>query len=118
MVEPVVKVEALTKSFAQARGSLLAPRKRLHAVKDVSVDISRGEAFGIIGESGCGKSTLARMLVGLYTQSVEGCCRSSVVSVQLSKDALSSSDTSPATRSNAIARRAALPSKHWKCQAL
>ena len=66
MVEPVVKVEALTKSFAQARRSLLAPRKRLHAVKDVSVDISRGEAFGIIGESGCGKSTLARMLVGLH----------------------------------------------------
>ena len=66
MVESVVKVEALTKSFAQARRSLLAPRKRLHAVKDVSVDISRGEAFGIIGESGCGKSTLARMLVGLH----------------------------------------------------
>lgn len=66
MVEPVVQVEALTKSFAQARRSLLAPRKWLHAVKDVSVDISRGEAFGIIGESGCGKSTLARMLVGLH----------------------------------------------------
>ena len=32
----------------------------------MSVDISRGEAFGIIGESGCGKSTLARMLVGLH----------------------------------------------------
>ena len=66
MVEPVVKVEALTKSFAQARRSLLAPKKRLHAVKNVSVDISRGEAFGIIGESGCGKSTFARMLVGLH----------------------------------------------------
>ena len=66
MVKSVVKVEALTKSFAQARRSLLAPRKRLHAVKDVSVNISRGEAFGIIGESGCGKSTLARMIVGLH----------------------------------------------------
>ena len=52
---------------------------------------------------GSSRRILARMLVGLYTQSVEGCCRSSVVSVQLSKDALSSSDTSPATRSNAIA---------------
>ena len=66
MGEPVVRVEALTKSFVQARQSLLAPRKRLQAVKNVSVDISRGEAFGIIGESGCGKSTLARMLVGLH----------------------------------------------------
>ena len=66
MVEPVVKLEALTKSFAQPRRSLLAQRQRLHAVKDVSLDISRGEAFGIIGESGCGKSTLARMIVGLH----------------------------------------------------
>ena len=66
MAEPVVKVESLTKSFVQERLSLLTPRKRLHAVKNVSVDISRGESFGIIGESGCGKSTLARMLVGLH----------------------------------------------------
>ncbi|MGC6520563.1 MAG: oligopeptide/dipeptide ABC transporter ATP-binding protein [Candidatus Puniceispirillaceae bacterium] len=66
MVEPVVKLEALTKSFAQPRRSLLAQRQRLHAVKDVSLDITRGEAFGIIGESGCGKSTLARMIVGLH----------------------------------------------------
>ena len=66
MAEPVVKVEALTKSFAQERRSLLTPRKRLRAVKNVSVDISRGESFGIIGESGCGKSTFARMLVGLH----------------------------------------------------
>ena len=65
MAEPVVKVEALTKSLRRRR-SLLTPRKRLRAVKNVSVDISRGESFGIIGESGCGKSTLARMLVGLY----------------------------------------------------
>ena len=66
MAEPVVKVESLTKSFVQERLSLLTPRKRLHAAKNVSVDISRGESVGIIGESGCGKSTLARMLVGLH----------------------------------------------------
>ena len=54
MAEPAVKLESLTKSFAQERLSLLTPRKRLHAVKNVSVDISRGESFGIIGESGCG----------------------------------------------------------------
>ena len=66
MAEPAVKLESLTKSFAQERLSLLTPRKRLHAVKNMSVDISRGESFGIIGESGCGKSTLARMLVGLH----------------------------------------------------
>ena len=66
MAEPAVKVGADKEFFAQERLSLLTPRKRLRAVKNVSVDISRGESFGIIGESGCGKSTLARMLVGLH----------------------------------------------------
>ena len=55
MVEPVVKVEALTKSFAQARRSLLVAKEEAARGQDVSVDISRGEAFGIIGESGLRK---------------------------------------------------------------
>ncbi len=32
---------------------------------DVTVDIPRGSAVGVIGESGCGKSTLARVISGL-----------------------------------------------------
>ena len=39
----------------------------VEAVKDVSLEISRGEIFGVIGFSGAGKSTLIRLLNGLET---------------------------------------------------
>ncbi|MBV8343188.1 MAG: ABC transporter ATP-binding protein [Gammaproteobacteria bacterium] len=36
-----------------------------NAAEDVSFDIGRGEAFGLVGESGCGKSITALAIMGL-----------------------------------------------------
>ncbi|MBF0278263.1 MAG: polyamine ABC transporter ATP-binding protein [SAR324 cluster bacterium] len=42
---------------------------RIVAVKDVNLNIRKGEIFALLGSSGCGKSTLLRMLAGFETPS-------------------------------------------------
>ena len=37
------------------------------AVSDVSLNVERGEFFGLLGPSGCGKTTTLRMIAGLET---------------------------------------------------
>jgi len=38
---------------------------RLHAVRGVNFEVSRGEVLGIVGESGCGKSLTSLALMSL-----------------------------------------------------
>jgi peptide/nickel transport system ATP-binding protein len=63
--EVLLDVQHLTKSFVAKKSFFGKPTSYVQAVDDVSFQIHRGEAFGLVGESGCGKSTIGKMLVGL-----------------------------------------------------
>ena len=47
--------------------SLNAYYDKLHVLKDISLNVEKGEILSLIGPSGSGKSSLLKMLVGLLT---------------------------------------------------
>ena len=56
----LISLEGICKYFRVTGGTL-------KAVDNITLDIHRGETFGLVGESGCGKSTLGRVVMGIYT---------------------------------------------------
>ncbi|MGI6246489.1 MAG: dipeptide ABC transporter ATP-binding protein [Pseudochelatococcus sp.] len=54
---PTLRIRDLSISYGD-------PARPLRAVRNVSLDIAPGEAYGLIGESGSGKSTLAFAVMG------------------------------------------------------
>jgi peptide/nickel transport system ATP-binding protein len=62
--EPLLAVENLCKTYHMG-GGLFSKARDVHAVKDVSFTLGRGETLGIVGESGSGKSSVGRCLVRL-----------------------------------------------------
>jgi peptide/nickel transport system ATP-binding protein len=57
-IDPILEVDHLTVKFFTRRGVV-------HAVRDVSFTVARGETLGLVGESGSGKSVTAQALLGL-----------------------------------------------------
>lgn len=55
---PLLAVEGLTLDFRTRQGAV-------HALDGVSLDVSRGEIVGVVGESGSDKSVLAYAVIGL-----------------------------------------------------
>ena len=68
--KPLLEVRNLTKTY-RMRDSLFhwfrARPVELPAVRDVSLEIHRGECLGLVGESGCGKTTLSKLLMRAIT---------------------------------------------------
>jgi ABC-2 type transport system ATP-binding protein len=53
---PIVRIEGLCKAYG-----------RFHAVRDLSLDVQRGEILALLGPNGAGKTTTIRMLMGILS---------------------------------------------------
>lgn len=71
MSETIVKCENLKKWFPVRQGffqTMISRRQLfLRAVDGISIDVKKGEIYGLAGESGSGKTTTGRLLLRLLT---------------------------------------------------
>lgn len=58
--EAVISIRNLSKVYRDFWG-----RKKVNAVKSLSLDVHKGEIFGLLGPNGSGKTTTMKMLLGL-----------------------------------------------------
>ena len=58
--ENVIEIRNLSKVYRDFWG-----RKKVQAVKSLSLDVKKGEVFGLLGPNGSGKTTTIKMLLGL-----------------------------------------------------
>ncbi len=61
----MIRIENIVKDYVLPRKYLLQKAPVFRALHGVSLEIARGDSYGIVGESGCGKSTLARIIMAL-----------------------------------------------------
>jgi len=60
MSDNILEIRNMKKHFNLGGGKILK------AVDRFSINIKRGETFGLVGESGCGKSTAGRTIIRMY----------------------------------------------------
>src|SRR3989337_3027472 len=69
----IIETEHLTKvyvrdiiDFEYGRLSIRLTRRKNEALKDLCLDIQKGEIFGLLGPNGAGKTTAIKILMGIH----------------------------------------------------
>ena len=65
MSDSILKIKNLNVEFPLFGGILQKEVSSVHAVKDFSINVSKGSTIGIVGESGSGKSTLGKAILNV-----------------------------------------------------
>jgi ABC-type glutathione transport system ATPase component len=61
----ILSIENVVKEFPGARRGFFDRAPPVKALQDVSLNVRKGESFGLVGESGSGKTTLTRCILQL-----------------------------------------------------
>ena len=61
MSDPILEIKNL-------KVNLMSPRGIVHAVRNINMNIEKGEIHGLVGESGCGKSMTAKSILRLHDE--------------------------------------------------
>ena len=68
-MDSIIEAEHLHRDYITHRGVLHRRRETIHAVRDLSFTVRRGEIFGLLGQNGAGKTTTIKMLTTLLLPS-------------------------------------------------
>ena len=73
-METVIEVKNLKRDYITYKGVIHRKKEIIHAVKDISFSVGKGEIFGLLGQNGAGKTTTIKMLTTLLAPT-EGVCK-------------------------------------------
>ena len=62
---PILDLRNISKTYVTKASFFSSGIREVHALRDVTLSVARGETVGLVGESGSGKSTLGQVVVRL-----------------------------------------------------